>query len=60
MKTYIVKRQHYGDRFYSEGEEREANAADVRHLLERGVLEEKAAPKPKNKAVTAPKNKAND
>lgn len=59
VKTYTVMRAHQGDKWYAEGDEREADENYVAHLVERGVLQEKAAPKPKNKAVqSAPKNKA--
>ena len=66
---YKVMRRHLGDRMYEEGDEREANASDVKHLLDRGILKavrEKAeepeakaeGPAPKNKAVgAAPANK---
>ncbi|WP_010116647.1 hypothetical protein [Acinetobacter sp. P8-3-8] len=37
---YLVKRVHFGDRMYYEGEEREANPNDVQHLLNKGVLAE--------------------
>jgi len=54
---YIVERQHYGDKLYLKGDEREAEPRDVAHLVANGVLVEvKAAPK--NKARVAPKNKA--
>lgn len=58
---YTVKRAHQGDKWYAEGDERELKEADAQYLVERGVLEpveEKAEPKAKNKAVSAPKNKA--
>jgi len=56
---YTVKRQHYGDRLYNEGDEREADPQAVAHLVRQGVLvEAKAAPAPKNKAAPAVKNKA--
>ncbi len=56
---YTVKRQHYGDRLYNAGDEREADPQMVAHLVRQGVLvEAKAAPAPKNKAVIPPKNKA--
>lgn len=58
---YIVKRPHQGDQWYAEGDERELKEADAQYLVERGVLapaEEKAEPKAKNKAVSAPRNKA--
>lgn len=35
---YRVKRRHLGERQYEPGDEREAQAADVRHLIEAGIL----------------------
>ena len=55
---YTVKRQHLGDRMYLPGDEREANPDDVSHLVAKGVLAEKAKTVRKNKARTAPLNKA--
>jgi hypothetical protein len=59
---FRVLRQHYGDRQYMPGDEREASKADVQHLIDAGVLVEakaKSEPPPKNKAEkAAPKNKA--
>jgi hypothetical protein len=54
---YEVLRQHFGDRMYMPGDEREALAGDVAHLVTAGVL---GAPskKPAKKAEPAPKNKA--
>lgn len=62
MKKFAVMRRHQGDKWYEEGDVREAKPSDVQHLIDRGVLVEtedkKAQPKPKNKAVeSAPKNK---
>lgn len=37
---YLVKRVHFGDRMYQEGDEREANPNDVQHLINKGVLAE--------------------
>lgn len=59
---YNVLRQHLGDQMYMPGDTREANAAEVKHLVDRGVLEpagdEKAERAPKNKAERgAPANK---
>lgn len=58
---YIVKRAHQGDKWYAEGEVREAEPRDVAHLVANGVLaeeqEQKAAPKVANKA--APKAERN-
>lgn len=57
MKVYKVKRDHFGDKFYSEGDEREADPNLVVHLVKNGVLEEKAAPLNKNKMIKPAKNK---
>lgn len=56
MKFRVV-RPHQGDRWYNEGDERDAKEHDVTHLVANGVLE-KMAEKPKNKMAKAPKNKA--
>jgi len=44
---FKVLRQHYGDRLYLAGDEREAEERDVSHLIKNGVLvvevEEKSA-----------------
>lgn len=40
MTIYDVKREHYGDKYYLTGEQREANPADVKHLVDKGVLVE--------------------
>ena len=40
MAMYDVKREHYGDKYYQTGEQREANPADVKHLVDKGVLVE--------------------
>lgn len=61
MKTYDVLRQHYGDKQYFKGDQREANEADVKHLVDKGVLAEAKAKADKsvaNKAEKAPANKA--
>ena len=68
MAKFIVHRRHLGDRLYEPGEEREASASDVAHLVERGILEpvreKREAPEakadraPRNKAMAAPENKA--
>lgn len=60
MKFKVLK-QHYGDKQYFAGDTREANEADVKHLVERGVLQAvggKSEPAPVNKAEAAPANKA--
>ena len=58
---YDVLRRHIGDKFYEEGDEREANESDVVHLVKSGVLRpvgEKPAAAPNNKAEkAAPKKK---
>lgn len=63
MKRYRVVRQHEGDRFYQEGDVREATPADVKHLVPHVLQpiedEAKAEPAPANKAEpAAPANKA--
>lgn len=61
MEKFKVTRQHFGDRLYMPGDEREASARDVAHLVENGVLEPvkaKAEPAVKNKAEPATQNKA--
>jgi len=58
-QTYRVARRHFGDRWYDEGETREALPADVAHLVPH-VLEpviKKAEPAPKNKADAGRKTK---
>lgn len=50
---YNVLRQHLGDKMYVPGDTRDANEAEVKHLVEKGVLapfEKKAEQPPKNKA----------
>lgn len=55
---FLVKRQHFGDRMYMPGDEREASESDVAHLVKAGVLE-KTEGTAKNKAEKAtPKNKS--
>ncbi|SFV33192.1 hypothetical protein SAMN05216456_1915 [Devosia crocina] len=47
---FDVLRQHYGDKQYWPGDVRDASEADVKHLLESGVLKrQKAEPKTQNK-----------
>lgn len=61
MAKFKVMRGHQGERFYSEGEVREGNVADLNHLVPHVLvpLEEKAEPAPLNKALfSAPENKA--
>jgi len=64
---YIVLKQHYGDRQYFEGEEREVdNKADAKVLIDAGLIshskgsgtEEKAAPKARNKMAPKANNKS--
>jgi len=54
---FEVMRQHLGDRFYSEGDTREANEQDVMHLIKNGVLREKTTT---GKAEQVPPNITND
>ena len=55
---YEVLRRHQGDKFYEQGDERNASEVDVSHLVKSGVLKEKVDDKPKNKAEgRAEKNK---
>lgn len=54
MTEYDVKREHYGDKYYATGDKRTANPADVKHLVDKGVLVEPAEePKPKTTKTTA-------
>lgn len=54
---FEVLRQHYGDRQYWQGDERDMSEADAKTLVANGVLR-KARPAPRNKAMKAPENKA--
>lgn len=55
---YTVKRSHQGDKWYDEGDTREANPADVGHLVQKGVLvAQKAAPPLRNKKAPKHQNK---
>lgn len=56
MEKFITIRQHYGDRLYEAGDEREADPREVAHLVANGVL--KAAVVPQNKMEAPVKNKA--
>ena len=40
MTEYDVKREHYGDKHYQTGDKRTPNPADVKHLIDKGVLVE--------------------
>jgi hypothetical protein len=61
MTEYDVKREHYGDKYYQTGDKyyqtgdkRTANPADVKHLVDKGVLVESVEePKPKTTKTTA-------
>lgn len=54
MTEYDVKREHYGDKYYQTGDKRIANPADVKHLVDKGVLVESVEePKPKTTKTTA-------
>lgn len=60
MKYHVI-RQHFGDRMYMPGDEREAGEAEVKHLVASGVLKpagEKSEHAPQNKAEPAPENKS--
>ena len=58
MQTYKVIRQHYGDKQYWVGDERDLGDFDAKRLLAQGVIADKKAPEPSNKRAQAPKNKA--
>lgn len=47
MTEYVVKREHFGDKYYKTGDKREAKQADVQHLIDKGVLVEAGEVKPK-------------
>ncbi len=60
---YQVLRQHFGDKQYMAGDEREVkNKSDADQLIKMGLIaetkEEKAAPKAQNKMAKKPQNKA--
>lgn len=57
-QTYEVVRQHLGDKNYFPGDTREAEPADVAHLVPH-ILQPKVKkePKPKNKAEPSVDNK---
>ncbi|AXQ21825.1 hypothetical protein BEN71_10290 [Acinetobacter wuhouensis] len=58
MTEYDVKREHYGDKYYQTGDKRTANPADVKHLVDKGVLVEPVEePKPKTTKTTAKRAK---
>lgn len=61
MASFKVLRQHLGDKPYDENDTREANEADVAHLVKNGVLEPikaKTERPVENKAEPAVRNKA--
>ena len=58
MQTYKVIRQHYGDKQYWFGDERDLSDFDAKRLLEQGVIADKKAPEPNNKRAQTLKNKA--
>ena len=58
MQEYTVKRRHLGDKLYEEGDTRTGNPSDLKELVDRGVLVIKAEKPVENKAVKAPRNKA--
>lgn len=61
MAIYKVKREHYGDKFYRTGEQREANPNDVKHLVAIGVLAEASeVVEPKVKKTPAKQVKPDD
>lgn len=55
MAMYDVKREHYGDKYYQTGEQREANPADVKHLVDKGVLVEFVKEEKAKTTKTTPK-----
>ena len=60
-QTYIVTREHIGDKPYAVNEKRILNTVDGQRLVELGVLKlpkQKAEADPANKMEPVPKNKA--
>ena len=57
-KKFQVLRQHYGDKQYWAGEERELEEGDAKALVEAGTLKAKAEKKVENKAEKKLANKA--
>lgn len=57
MTEYDVKREHYGDKYYQTGDKRTANPADVKHLVDKGVLVE-SVEGPKLKTTKTPAKQA--
>lgn len=64
MAKFKVVRSHEGDRFYKEGDTREGNEAEFKHLIPHvlvPVSSQKAEKAPSNKAEKgAPANKSDD
>lgn len=58
MQTYKVIRQHYGDKQYWVGDERDLSDFDAKRLIEQGVVEAKKEPELSNKKAQPLKNKA--
>ena len=59
MTEYDVKREHYGDKYYQTGDKRTANPADVKHLVDKGVLVESIGEsKPKTTKTTTKQAKS--
>ena len=55
MTIYDLKREHYGDKYYLTGEQREANPAEVKHLVDKGVLVESVKEDKPKTTKTTPK-----
>lgn len=55
MVEYDVQREHYGDKYYVTGDKREANPAEVKHLVDKGVLVESAKEEKPKTTKTTPK-----
>lgn len=58
MATFIVMRQHVGDRDYRPGERRDADPAQVAHLVAAGVLKPVGNAAPENKRAAKPEPKS--
>ncbi len=58
MQTYKVVRQHYGDKQYWQGDERQLSDLDAKRLLENGIVEVKKESEHSNKMAQQVKNKA--
>lgn len=55
MAEYDVQREHYGDKYYVTGDTREANPAEVKHLVDKGVLVESVKEAKPKTTKTTPK-----